>query len=192
MFASKIHSLKSKKNLLLALRDGDENAFTTIYNTYWKKLLALAYANLKDKMLAEEVVQEVFISLWNRRFDQRIESLEAYLATAVKFSTFKSLHRNRRHSEIENQIEIKDYYIQDDVIESKFLKEYLDGVVEKLPDKCRLVFKLSRESYLSNKEIAKDLDISEKSVEAHITRALKLLKLNLQKAGILILLIFIS
>jgi RNA polymerase sigma-70 factor (family 1) len=192
MFASKIHSLKSKKNLLLALRDGDENAFTTIYNTYWKKLLALAYANLKDKMLAEEVVQEVFISLWNRRFDQRIESLEAYLATAVKFSTFKSLHRNRRHSEIENQIETKDYYIQDDVIESKFLKEYLDGVVEKLPDKCRLVFKLSRESYLSNKEIAKDLDISEKSVEAHITRALKLLKSNLQKAGILILLIFIS
>jgi RNA polymerase sigma-70 factor (family 1) len=192
MFASKIHSLKSKKNLLLALRDGDENAFTTIYNTYWKKLLALAYANLKDKMLAEEVVQEVFISLWNRRFDQRIESLEAYLATAVKFSTFKSLHRNRRHSEIENQTETKDYYIQDDVIESKFLKEYLDGVVEKLPDKCRLVFKLSRESYLSNKEIAKDLDISEKSVEAHITRALKLLKSNLQKAGILILLIFIS
>lgn len=178
--------------LLAALRTGDDRAFAEIYNRYWKRLLAISYANLKDKMLAEEVVQEVFVSLWNRRFELKINSLEAYLATAVKFGTFKALHKKRRHFEIENQIDRVDSYVEDQIIESRFLKSYLDDVVERLPEKCRLVFKMSRESYMTNKEIAQNLDISEKSVEAHITRALKVLKLNLQKIGILILLLLLS
>lgn len=182
----------SDQMLLAALCEGDESAFTTIYNRYWKRLLAIAYSNLKDKTLAEEVVQEVFISLWNRRCNLHVASLEAYLAKAVKFSTFKSIHRNKRHAEIENSISISDAYIADEIIESKFLKEYLEGVIEKLPNKCRLVFKLSRESYLTNKEISQNLAISEKSVEAHITRALKVLKYNLQRVGILVILLLLS
>ena len=183
----------SENKLLISLKEGDRNAFSLIYNTYWKRLLAVSYSHLKDKTLAEEVVQEVFISLWNRRMTLEIKSLESYLATAVKFATFKAIQRMKRHAEIENNLAKTDTEsVSDDYVDAKFLKEYVEGVVESLPDKCQLVFKLSRESYLTNKEISQNLSISEKSVEAHITRALRVLKYNLQRAGILSLILFLS
>ncbi len=65
---------------------GNERAFATIYDTYWSQLLAIAYRLTQDKEQSEEIVQEVFVSLWRRRHEVKIESVSAYLATAVKFS----------------------------------------------------------------------------------------------------------
>ncbi|MEI5983449.1 MULTISPECIES: RNA polymerase sigma-70 factor [Sphingobacterium] len=179
-----VKKLSENRKLITALKSGSEKAFTEIYNKYWKKLLAISYHILKDKEQAQEVVQEVFISIWNNRKEIEIDSIEGYLATAVKYSTFKVIYKNKRLNEIEQGLQQADSYLEDDKIEARFLKDYLDGVIEKLPEKCRIIFKLSRETYLTNQEISDNLNISVKTVEAHITRAIKILRINLHKVGL--------
>lgn len=178
----------TEKELVTALVSGQENAFTEIYNRYWERLLGIAYNLTKDQVQAEEITQEVFISLWDRRGDVEIGSLGGYLATAVKFSVFKSLVRQRRRREI-----LKENYSTllfentEDKIYTRFLKEYIDGVVEQLPEKCRLVFQYSRREGLSVNEVAQQLNISPKTAEAHLTKALKVIRLSLKSSGPLML-----
>ncbi|MFC3199126.1 RNA polymerase sigma-70 factor [Parapedobacter deserti] len=180
--------LHSDADLVSQLREGEEQAFTEIYHRYWDKLLAIAYMHTRDKPNAEELVQEVFVSLWNRRASLDIRFLDNYLAVAIKFAVFKHLHRNRRHTEIEHTYAEGDaFQLDEERIDAQFLKEYLEGVVEQLPERCRLVFRYSRDEYKSNAEIAQQLSISEKAVEANITRAIKILRLSLRKAGLSLL-----
>lgn len=178
----------SDQQLLSLLTTGDETAFAELYNRYWKKLLAIAYHHTKDKMLAEEIVQEIFINLWTRKNSPPIDSIEAYLATAVKFSVYKFFYRQKRHTEIENGTCGKDVsFLSEQQIEARFTQEYINGLVEKLPEKCRLVFKYSRNAGLSIPEISREMDIAEKTVEAHLTKGLKMLRFNLKRAGYLLL-----
>ncbi|WP_312185822.1 RNA polymerase sigma-70 factor [Sphingobacterium sp.] len=177
-----------EKQWLVSLQRSDREAFADIYDFYWKKLLSIAFTLTKNKETAEEIVQEVFVSLWNRREDVQISSLSHYLATAVKFSSFKSLQRARRREEILSSEILQVPYQQDqNTIDARFLQEYLHGVVDSLPERCRLVFQLSRDEHYSNREIATELQISEKAVEANITRALKVLRVQLRKVGFIFL-----
>lgn len=172
------------KQYVAAIKNGDKEAFAQVYEYYWKKLLAISFQHTKDKEMAEEIVQDVFISLWQRRNNLEIEHLSSYLATAVKFSTFKMLHRTRRQEMIRDAVLPKDdHQLDEEVIDARFLQEYVDGIVEKLPERCKLVFQLSRKEQKSHQEIAEELHISEKAVEANITRALKMLRINLRRVG---------
>lgn len=172
--------------LTACIRSGDELAFTEVYSRYWKKLLAIAYHYTKDKIVAEEIVQEVFISLWNRRNKVKIKSLANYLATAIKFSVFKQLARQKRRLDIVRSIsEPAPLSLDEQEIDARFLKEYITGIVEQLPDKCRLVFKYSRDNGLTIPEIARQMELSEKTVESHLTKALKTIRLDLDRSGLL-------
>ncbi|NQX38369.1 RNA polymerase sigma-70 factor, ECF subfamily [Pedobacter steynii] len=174
----------SDQELLEELRLGNRVAFTELFNRYWKKLLAVSYAYTKDRSSAEEIVQEVFIGLWNRKDQLNIKTLEPYLATAVKFSVFKSIHQQKRREELtmlNYQTEL--VALDEEKIHAKFLQEYIDGIVEQLPEKCRLVFKYSRNDGLSIPEIAAEMNIAEKTVEAHLTKALKTIKKDLNSSG---------
>src|SRR5690606_12417246 len=172
------------KRWVASLKRGDREAFAVIYEYYWKKLLAVSFQHTKDKEMAEGIVQDVFISLWQRRNNLEIESLSSYLATAVKFSTFKTLYRMRRQEMIRDAVLPKDdHQLDEQVIDVRFLQEYVDGIVEKLPERCKLVFQLSRKEQKSHQEIAEELRISEKAVEANITRAVKVLRINLRRVG---------
>lgn len=172
--------------LIAALTLGSESAFTEIYEHYWLKLLALAYSHTKNKQIAEGIVQDVFISIWNRRATLKIQSLSNYFAIAVKFSVFKYKQREQRRREIELENCRSEELIQDDkVIEARFLEEYFKGVVDQLPEKCRMVFNYSRVKGLNNQEIAREMNISEKTVEAHLTKAIKALRISLKDAGFL-------
>src|SRR6476659_7503484 len=90
----------SENELLHCLQRGDEKAFTEVYNRYWQKLLAVGYAYSHDKQEAEDIVHEVLMRLWIRKHELAINSLEAYLFAAVKFSVFKSVMRNKRRREL--------------------------------------------------------------------------------------------
>lgn len=167
----------SEQELLSLLKEDSDTAFTQIYYQYWKLLFAVAANKLDSTTDAEEIVQEVFADLWRRRHEIRIEqSLKAYLATAVKFQVYTLLAR--RHREAQRQAGIQDTWAiaPDDVFRQKELQEQLYHITQELPDKCRLVYQLSREAGLSNKEIAAKLDISEKTVENQMTKALKRLR----------------
>lgn len=167
----------NEQRLLTALKNGEEWAFSAIYEQYWRKLLGISYRLVRDKDLATSIVQDLFIYLWQKREILQIDSLESYLSTAIRFSTYKVLHQNKRrtavHAELANEISSD---IDEQQIDALFLKEYLQTGISMLPTRCQLVFKLSRENYQSYKEIAEQLNISEKSVEAHISRALKFLR----------------
>ncbi|MET3879849.1 RNA polymerase sigma-70 factor [Chitinophaga sp. OAE865] len=176
--------------LIASLRGGDNHAFAEIYHRYWKKLLAIAYHHSKDKIIAEEIVQEVFIGLWNRRDELYIDHVSAYLATAVKLSVFKQYVRQKRRNEIKEQT--ADPLLtswDEEKIYSRFLQQHINGIVDVLPEKCRLVFKLSREEGLSIPEIAQRMGIAEKTAEAHLTKALKVLKLRLNRPYLWVLIL---
>lgn len=166
------------------LKAGDESAFTEIYHRYWHKLLAIAYHYTKDKSAAEEVLQEVFISLWERKSLVDIHTLNNYLATAVKFAVFKRLTRRKRVVDLD-QTRSSDILVvkEGNMIDVRFLQDYINGIVEQLPEKCRLVFRYSRDSGMSIPEIAREMNIAEKTVESHLTKALKTIRLNLGRSG---------
>lgn len=179
--------LHTDEDLLLGLKAGETSALDKIYDKYWESLLAISYKFVKDKAHAEEVVQEVFISLWRRKEQLDIDNFPNYLATAVKFSTFRFLQSTKRRKEIEEAVYISESVKADDSIEAKFLKEYVDGLVEELPIKCKLVFRLSRDEQMSNQEISEELSITKKAVEWHITNALKAIRKGLNKLKILLM-----
>jgi RNA polymerase sigma-70 factor (family 1) len=170
----------SDEQLLALLPLSDEEAFTEIYDRYWKILYSLAYSRLKDHFIAEETVQDVFMDIWKRKQTINILSdIKIYLATAVKYRVINAQIRNK--------------YINHDFLSEKQadntltnhldfteLQEQLSHYVNTLPERCRLVYKMSREEGLNNKLIALKMNISEKAVEHQVTRALKSLRANLQ------------
>ncbi len=170
------------QHLLAFLKEGREEAFTEIYRRYWEKLLAIGYHYTQNKEFAEEVVHDVFLRLWMQRGEVEIGSLPAYLGTAVKFSVFKAMLKEKRRSQIRARLPQSEIISSDnEKIEARFLRDYLQGIVENLPEKCRLVFQYSREESLSLAEIAARMNISQKTVESHMTKALKTLRHGLHK-----------
>lgn len=177
------------QELVMLMKHGDHTAFGEIYNSYWSKMLAIAYNHTRDKSAAQEIVQELFVGVWNRREQLEVGNLQHYLATAVKFSVYKQIERERRRREIEQRVFGSTQPEEEpEKIEARFLQEYISGQVEQLPEKCRMVFNYSRVQHLSIPEIAEKMGISEKTVEGHLTKGLKTLKVNLKDSGILILL----
>ncbi|EHQ25784.1 RNA polymerase sigma factor [Mucilaginibacter paludis] len=161
---------------------GDDQAFAEIYNRYWKRLVALAYTHTKDKFLAEEITQEVFLSLLNRKDSLKILTLSAYLNSAVKFAIYKYIYSRNRRIEIFNAVtKNAKGELPDEIVHAKFLNEYLNDVINKLPEKCRMAYGYSREMGLSTKQIAELMGISERTVEYHILKALNTLKIHLKE-----------
>jgi RNA polymerase sigma-70 factor (family 1) len=173
----------SDQQLISLLKEGDEKAYTEIYTRYWEKLFIVAHNRLKDASEAEEVVQDVFYSIWKRKATlDLIYTLSTYLSVAVKYQVINrqsKLHYKAIHEDIQHNtgpaIETTDLWFAE-----KELKEQINEAIAKLPEKCRIVFLKSREEHKSNSEIAEELKVSEKNVEAHITRALQTLKKTLK------------
>ncbi len=172
------------RELVLLLKEGSEPALTALYLRYWDKLLAVATNRLDDPEEAEECVQDVFFRLWQRREDLQLShSLATYLAVAVKYRVINAMDKQYRlRNRIERSYpELPEYQVfsAEHYLLEKELQEQLSASINKLPEKCRIVFKLSREHGLTHKQIATELDISEKTVEAHISKAMKDIRSNL-------------
>ena len=179
----------SDEELLSLLRDEKYHAFTEIYQRYWKKMLLIAWNHAKDKTAAEDVVHEVFMSLWEKKGELDIKNIPAYLCTAIKFSIFKNYQREIRRNELAKQnYNYQAVVDEEEKLDALFLQEYINNIVEELPEKCKLVFKYSRELGMKNIEIAEKLQITEKGVEANLTRALKVIRGGLKNSGVILLL----
>ena len=167
-------------NILLdLLSKSDELAFTEIYSRFWKKLFAIAYNRLKENQAAEDIVHDVFASLWANRNKIEIESLDNYLATAAKYMVLAKIKRKERERIYNNtfpQAPVFELSIETSLHYKRIL-EIVKNEVEKLPEKCRLIFKYSRNEGMPVRQIAKELSISPKTVENQLNKALKHLKL---------------
>lgn len=178
-----VWSSHTDQELLEAIRNDNEQAFHELFRRYWRKVHDMAYSRVRSKEATEEIVQDLFISLWNRRASLLIDNLSSYLYTSVK-------HRVLNH--IESQIVRKKYWEyyknfipqQEDVttqaIEFDALMEAIENGIEHLPEKSKKVFRLNRLEGLSVPEIASILNLSEKAIQYHLTKSLKKLRLHLK------------
>jgi len=169
------------QELIALLKEGDRAAFNQVYNRHAEPLYRFAYNILKDQDECTDAVQDVFIWLWNNREKLEIAELKGYLSAAVKYKLARVIQSSKRKAEIlAAGPGIKDSFV-DDSLEVKELKNAINQFIETLPPRAREIFQLSRNEYLSNKEIAAKLDISEKTVENQMTISLKKLKVTLGK-----------
>lgn len=165
--------------LLYLLTQNDKAAFTELYNRYWQKLYAIAYNRLKETQTAEDIVHDVLVGLWVSRDKINIDLLENYLATATKYAVlgkFRKKERERRFQNSLQQTQVIELPIEDELHCKKIL-EVIKNEVEHLPERCRLIFKCSREEGKPVKQIARELKLSPKTVENQLTKAIKQLRL---------------
>lgn len=160
----------------------DRNSFETIYNLYWEKVYAVCYNNIREVEPAREMVQDIFKSLWERREELEMEKVSNYLIRSAKFKTFEYI-RNKVNREKHICLKLQDCSNSTNCTEERVLfnslKEKVTSLVDNLPCQCKLVFRMSRDEGLSNKQIASSLLITERAVEYHISRATSLLKMSL-------------
>jgi RNA polymerase sigma-70 factor (ECF subfamily) len=183
----------SDMQLIGRLKADDEAALTMIYRRYWQSLFKAAYNILKDRQACEDIIQELFIKLWDCRAEVEIAiSLKAYLYASVRYGVYRQIRTGSVKSEIfDDLIERLHTPATHNSIEHKELLLQINQVIDTLPEKCREVYKLSREECLSHKEIALQLNISTKTVENHLTKALRELRGSLGTAFILEALMFL-
>lgn len=173
----------SDQELIQLLKKGNQKAFKQIYHLYWDKLLYLAGKKLQDLQESENIVQDIFLSLWERRETLDIHStLEGYLVVSVKYRVLNFLAAKQRlklyqQDAKENTLEKTSMEYSMDI---KEMLSMLTVLTDKLPEKCRLAYTLRSEGF-SYKEIATHMEISEKTVENHIGRALKELRVGVKQ-----------
>ncbi len=185
------NKIKDQK-LIERLKQGDESALKLIYDLYWEQLFIYSFSLLKKREASEDIIQEVFIKIWEKRDSLQIRTtLKGYLFTCVLHRVYDSFRKNKNVFS-DAIFEKFDKKIQSSNPESKLIYKELEAqintAVNLLPEKCKKVFVLSREDQLSHKEISKQLNISTKSVEAYITKALKILRPTLANISNIIIL----
>jgi RNA polymerase sigma-70 factor (family 1) len=178
-----LHTTLSEQDLLKQLSQDNVLAFKEIYDRYWHKMYLTALKKTQSNEVAEELVQEIFSKIWERRQSLAIENLETYLFTALKYaviSHIRTLLKSRQNENIDTLTDAFTTHIEAHPQSAWDLQTALDQALLFLPDKTRLIFEMSRYDELPHREIANQLDISEKAVEYHITQALKLLRVQLK------------
>jgi RNA polymerase sigma-70 factor, ECF subfamily len=167
------------------IRIGDELAFELLFRTYFKSLCHFAFKIVKDVAVSEEIVQNLFYNIWEKR-----KKLE--LSTSVKSYLFKSVHNNSlkylRHQKIVFDYEAKiksnqnpPFELQENIAEIGEMMLIIQQTLDEVPARTKEIFQLNRDEGLKYQEIAEKLDISIKTVEAHMTSVLKLLRANLKE-----------
>jgi RNA polymerase sigma-70 factor (family 1) len=177
----------SDQEILTLIGDDDRVAFSELYNRYWRSLYQTAWNVLRDQESCMEVTQEVFVWLWDHRSSLQINSLPSYLRAAVKYKVTDILRSNKaREACFVNldELDFTNLLFDDDPLELKELKAVIAQMSAKLPARARLIFELSRNEQLSNREISEKLGISEKTVENQITIALKKLRIAMGSVSV--------
>ena len=180
----------SDEQLLSLVKEGNRLAFTQIYYKYWEDLYNNVYNILWDQGLTEDVLHEVFVDVWSRRDVIEIKSLKSYLFKAVRNNALLQI-RNDKFVAFNSEM-IESLVLKPEVelrIAKKELKSSIEEAIKELPARCRAIFYMSRYQDYSINEIAAHFDISHRTVENQLHRALKHLRSNL---GVTLFLILFS
>jgi RNA polymerase sigma-70 factor, ECF subfamily len=176
------------------LSDNGEEFFKYLFNKYYLELCKLAFKYVGRTEIAEDLVQDVFINIWNKKQDlSHIDKTKSYLTasvvnTSINFISSKFSRQNFvEESLLQNEASDSNQHHQMVNLE---LQQLIKLSIEQLPDKCRVIFTLSRYSAMSYKEIAEELNISVKTIETQISIALKKIREFLGRNGYLLLIFF--
>ncbi|HNW56163.1 MAG TPA: RNA polymerase sigma-70 factor [Bacteroidales bacterium] len=183
----------SDYDLVERLQKGEAEAFDLIYDKYSGKLYAFSFKYLRSADEAEELVQSVFLKIWeNRKYLKKESSLKSFLFTIAyndicKFFRRKSyLHKFINDSLVENSLQAFEI---DEKIEYQSALERVKQLINKLPDRQKVIFKKSREEGKTTKEIAAELELSPGTVDNYISNSLRFIRSRLMKDGITFLLL---
>jgi len=174
--------LYNEEDLLTRMAEGEQEAFTLLYRRHWEALFISTVRVILNKEDAEDIVQEVFASLWNRRTALNLTGpLGAYLQTSVKYKAINYIEKNitrRNYAQtLGKTAETSSPPSAEILLSVKEVQQLVRATIENMPPKMQEVYRLSRQQHLSHKEIALRLDISEETVKKHIQNALQLLKM---------------
>ncbi|MGJ1536295.1 RNA polymerase sigma factor [Sphingobacterium multivorum] len=183
-------------NTLSLLADGDEAIFSQVYESYWEDLFKYVMRILNDLDETADIVQESFISFWEIKAQvPRIRSLKAYLFILARNKAFKRLKEKLKNQHLVEQM--SSFYAEHgatspESMELKELSDWIDTEINKLPERMREVFILSRKQYLSYQEIAQLLNISDQTVKKQIYNSLKFLRQHIDPAYLPYLTVFLA
>lgn len=176
-----MHDGNDHSDKILLLKASDERAFESLYNHFADRLYRYVYSRVREREQTEEIVQEIFVSLWNKRETLEITtSLESYLFGAAKYkilSFIRSEQVRRKYAaeftlfasgNFDNSIE--------EMVDLKELQLALDEKIAELPEKCRTAFRMSRMDHEPIPRIAEKMNISTRTVENYISQALRHLR----------------
>lgn len=175
----------SEQEIVGAIRVGDERIFEEIFRKYYQSLSNYANSILKEMDESEEIVQNLFLGIWEKRADLEITvSLKSYLYRAVHNHCLNRIKHLKVREEYQqyatNFYDVSHESVSNTVMKNE-LEQKIESAIEKLPEQCRIVFSMSRFEELKYHEIAEKLAISPKTVENHIGKALKLLRIELSE-----------
>ena len=176
----------SDGDLLTALQQNDRRAFAEIYKRYWEPLHRVACRKLGSSETAEEVVQDLFVTIWERRQTARIDKLDRYLFSALKFGIIDLIRTQAVHDRFVHFVETTSTNFDqrtEDTLALQDLTRSVERVLLSLPEKTQQVFRLSRFDCLTIPEIADQLKVSEKTVQYHLGNALRTLRNSLDSSN---------
>jgi RNA polymerase sigma-70 factor (ECF subfamily) len=177
-------SITNNKVLLESLKKGDKQAFATVYNVYHKKLYGFIYTITKSEYASEEILQNLFITLWKQK--KKIDtskSFDAFVFTIARNLTYNFLRDVATRDSFRKELWMRLKSLKKQAGNTLILKEYrdiVDNIVATLPKQQKAVYILSKEEGKTNKEIAELLGITEKTVKNHLWKAVKSVREQLQ------------
>jgi len=179
--------------LLQQIGRGNKEAFNLLYERYWEKTYADAYKRLQDEDGAKDVIQDIFTHIWVKRETLQIQNLPAYLHIAVRNKSIKFLTKQQlKHPFFEILDTIPDVHVQADtnVLWKEFLQAY-EALLNVLPEKRQVIFRMRFQEDLSTKDIASQLGVTRKTVQNQLTKAIEQLRVSLlQLFSILMILVY--
>lgn len=182
--------------LFRKMQEGDQQAFNFIFTKHYSDLVNFAMVYLKEIFEAEEIVQDVFLKLWDERDEIEIHtSLKSYLMNCVKNRCFDYIKHQRVVEKYNERIaKSQEQYTAeaDKYLILSELQKQINSTIDLLPPTCKIIFNMSRIDGMKNREIAEELKISVKTVEANIGKALKTLRIHLIDYLVLIMLAVVS
>ena len=164
--------------------EGEKEAFRFFFEKYYSDLCNMVNLYLRDPVMSEEIVQDIFMYLWEKKESIKIESsLKSYLLRASKNRSLNYIRNEKTKLEIYSKLNNSDHgtiEMPDTVLDSNQLREVINAAIDSLPERCREVYILGKEKSMSYKEISEELGISVKTVEVQMGKALKKLREQLR------------
>lgn len=173
----------SDEALLEAIRQDDEQAFAELIRRYWKTVHTMVYSKVRSLDVTEEIVQNLFISIWDKRSSLSIRNIPAYLYATTRNRVINYLHAQltyRKHWEYYKQFITREENVTEQDVQVNEIMEALESGINDLPAKSKKIFQLHQREGLSIAEIASSLNLSEKAIQYHLTQTTKRLRLHLK------------
>tara|TARA_R110002073_G_scaffold295704_1_gene461630 strand:+ start:11011 stop:11610 length:600 start_codon:yes stop_codon:yes gene_type:complete len=172
------HNFEDNSSLIIGLKKGNVKAYSFLVNCYNHKLCVYANSLINDNALAEDIVQNVYIKIWKKRHYLKPDfSMKSFLYKSVYNEYIDQYRKNRSVTELEKKyIEALDYIVEEDDTFLERLYALVQKEIQNLPPKCKNIFILSKHEGLSNVEISEYLNVSIKTVEAHITKGFSIIR----------------